>query len=337
MVARQLARAQCAIAFLLLAQSDANKEHVTVDPELATASFNQSAEMKFKDELVPHFPKALDPKVLDPTLKKDALGYTRLVVAKSVDGTLDRKFRNCHDTYMNEKYWLQRLASTGAALARPVAFEDANRTIFLEYAGAPLSKSNLPHDWSKQLSSIINALARANCSHNDIKTGELLVDRMGRITLVDFGWASEGESNPSRGCDAAIGLGGVFKCPTGFNDTCSISRVLGHVLLGVKTSHKVKGKLLRTLYPCAALAGSSASIDVSAPTQSSKLPVSWRGLDSDLALRLKLAPLLKHACRFNASIDGKQDDRRSDNCVAKLEKQVNDWTTAACELTSQPW
>ena len=59
----------------------------------------------------------------------------------------------------------------------------------MSYSGENLTKENIPEDWREQISHIISTLKKFNCSHNDIKPTDLLVQN-NNIMLIDFQWAT---------------------------------------------------------------------------------------------------------------------------------------------------
>lgn len=82
--------------------------------------------------------------------------------------------------------WLLRL---GPSIC-PRVFEHRGQLLSMSYEGEPVSIYNLPLDWREQAQIILDALRAANCSHNDIKKGNLVVAN-GKLKIIDFGFATE--------------------------------------------------------------------------------------------------------------------------------------------------
>lgn len=168
-------------------------------------------------------------------LKNDVSGKTVLSVSKTVSRKWDEKNIN---VYENEKKWLEKLKDTDI-IARPIHFDDENRIITTEYAGEQLDKDNLPADWEAQRDKILEALAKHNCRHNDIKPTELVIQD-GKIRLVDFGWAYDYQTpNP---VDWPNGLGDNFKCGDHFDDKCSFNKSVNHILSQNETKDEQRTK-----------------------------------------------------------------------------------------------
>jgi tRNA A-37 threonylcarbamoyl transferase component Bud32 len=58
----------------------------------------------------------------------------------------------------------------------------------MEYAGVPLTKETLPHNWRQQISEILKTFQKHKIIHRDIKQKNLLVLE-GKLTLIDYGWS----------------------------------------------------------------------------------------------------------------------------------------------------
>jgi len=69
-----------------------------------------------------------------------------------------------------------------------------NDYIITTYSGEPLNKKNKPANIQVQIDEILKVLSAEQIRHNDIKSGELLIDKLGNLVLVDFGWAMIKES-----------------------------------------------------------------------------------------------------------------------------------------------
>ena len=83
--------------------------------------------------------------------------------------------------------WLRRLGGTGVC---PRLIEADDAEIRMGYCGEPVFRGNLPADWREQAEELLAALRRGGCAHNDIKCENLTVAD-GRLTLIDFGFATE--------------------------------------------------------------------------------------------------------------------------------------------------
>lgn len=93
-----------------------------------------------------------------------------------------------------EVSWLSKLQSTGIV---PQLLSYTADTLTLDYRGEPVRKYNLPADWRRQASDILATLSQHGCCHNDIKCDNLVVLN-GKLSLIDFGWATRiGEDIPS--------------------------------------------------------------------------------------------------------------------------------------------
>ena len=95
------------------------------------------------------------------------------------------------------------------AMCNVVLLGDVNtRTLSMPDVGSRVTAATLPADWEEQLRSIEEALAEADCAHNDGSIGNLLVSSLGRLRVVDFGLAyraSTGDSSCNGLCAAADG------------------------------------------------------------------------------------------------------------------------------------
>lgn len=123
----------------------------------------------------------------------------------SLDGQIDEKgtsqFQLTEDLYIKktpnaytkfgilerEIYWLEKLKKWNRT---PNIIRKDSKSLTIEYAGQQLNRQNLPKDYKKQIQDIIAGLKHYNCSHNDIWTSNLLVDK-GIIKIIDFQWATK--------------------------------------------------------------------------------------------------------------------------------------------------
>lgn len=83
-----------------------------------------------------------------------------------------------------EVYWLTNLKDTGFV---PKLLKVKDLSLYLEYIGPTISKSNIPKDAEKQVLNILLTLNEYNCLYNDWKPENLLV-RNNKLYLIDFGW-----------------------------------------------------------------------------------------------------------------------------------------------------
>ena len=87
-----------------------------------------------------------------------------------------------------------------------------------------MTKSNAPKNLKEQFKKILDDMKSVNVQHNDIKIGELLINKQGKISLCDFGW---GSVNNDLGC----GVKNIWSCnnkkkPGGwFDDTNALKRL----------------------------------------------------------------------------------------------------------------
>ena len=79
--------------------------------------------------------------------------------------------------------------------------DDINKTLIFRNVGIPLTKKNKPKNLKIQFKKILSDMKSVNVKHNDIKHGEILINKNGKIFLCDFGWAS---INDDFGCGIKI-------------------------------------------------------------------------------------------------------------------------------------
>jgi serine/threonine protein kinase len=99
--------------------------------------------------------------------------------------------------------------------------DDVNKILIFENVGKPLcDKKKVPKDIKEQFNKILSDMKSLNIQHNDIKIGEVLIDKNNKIYLCDFGWAS---INNCLGCGIDIYNG---KKPYGIkNDDNTLKRL----------------------------------------------------------------------------------------------------------------
>lgn len=91
-----------------------------------------------------------------------------------------------HGIEAREIHWLAAMAPSGLV---PRLLGHTPGLLRMNYVGEPTRHYNLPKNWRDQAERILAALEAAGCCHNDIKCDNLMV-RDGKLTLVDFGWAT---------------------------------------------------------------------------------------------------------------------------------------------------
>ena len=67
---------------------------------------------------------------------------------------------------------------------------DIHKILIFKNVGIPLTLQNKPSNFNIQFNQILKDMRRINVQHNDIKMGELLIDKDKKLYLCDFGWAS---------------------------------------------------------------------------------------------------------------------------------------------------
>jgi tRNA A-37 threonylcarbamoyl transferase component Bud32 len=123
-----------------------------------------------------------------------------------------------------EIFWLNKLFDFDRT---PNIIEHGDDFIKMEYVGERLNKTNLPYDWEEQVKYILNSLNKYECSHNDIKPEDILVNN-GLLYIIDFGWSTPiGSEIPSNWPD----LGDDFKISKhNFNDEHSFNKTINMIL-----------------------------------------------------------------------------------------------------------
>lgn len=82
----------------------------------------------------------------------------------------------------NEAVWLKKLEQMSWA---PKLIKADAEGILMTYVGKPVTAITLPVDWKDQVTTILSDMVKIPCSHNDIKTEEILILN-GKIHLIDF-------------------------------------------------------------------------------------------------------------------------------------------------------
>ena len=98
--------------------------------------------------------------------------------------------------------------------------DDTNQILIFSNVGIPLTTCNKPKNIKEQFDNILKDMESVSVKHNDIKQGELLINKSGKIFLCDFGW---GTVNNELGCGINIFNG---KKPSGnHNDKDALLRL----------------------------------------------------------------------------------------------------------------
>ena len=101
-----------------------------------------------------------------------------------------------------------------------IRWKEDERTLRMEYCGAPITEKNLPFDFERQLEEIKIFLYRAGVLHRNIKPEHFLV-KEGWLYLIGWSWALF-EGQIIFGDDT---IGGAFKPPKGWDNAYSIDLV----------------------------------------------------------------------------------------------------------------
>lgn len=101
--------------------------------------------------------------------------------------------------------------------------DDINKFFIYNNVGVPVTNKNKPKDFKKQFNKILSDMKSVNVQHNDIKIGEILVDKNNKIYLCDFGW---GSINNELGCGIGLWNCNNKKKPGGyFDDNNALARL----------------------------------------------------------------------------------------------------------------
>lgn len=133
-----------------------------------------------------------------------------------------------------------------------------NNSIYMEYGGKKLDKTNVPADWQNQVKAIIAELRSRGVYHNDIKDAEVLVNDQGTIMLIDYGWAAPGPKNedigkpiPGMAIDVSNGIrgaiGGSYKAPGERDDRFSIVKAV-RTAQGLSADNKTVQDLVKDIF-----------------------------------------------------------------------------------------
>ena len=97
---------------------------------------------------------------------------------------VDVKFTNPVD-YRKEKNALEILKGTGVT-PELISTCDDNLILTMKNGGEPLTQTNMPQDYDKQVENIAKILFDKDICHNDLGSRNILVDKEGRISVIDF-------------------------------------------------------------------------------------------------------------------------------------------------------
>lgn len=140
-----------------------------------------------------------------------------------VDGHIEKtqtRYKK-YDLVENEERMLK--AAKGVHFPKLLSRDD--RTLRIEHCGEPLGAHNVPDNWLQQLEEILEELDSCGIVHRDVRLDNLMV-RDGTVRLVDFGWARLKGELDGKHPDL---LGYPNRCPLGFNDRYSMSRIIKHL------------------------------------------------------------------------------------------------------------
>ena len=118
------------------------------------------------------------------------------------------------NVYEREKY-IGSILSKFDWFPKLLYSDDDNRFFIYRHVGVPLTVKNKPKNLEKQFNEILKDMKSVNVQHNDIKHGELLIDKNNKIYLCDFGW---GSINNRLGCGIKLWDCDNKKKPGGFED-----------------------------------------------------------------------------------------------------------------------
>jgi len=148
--------------------------------------------------------------------------------------------------FEREIKWLERLQDFDRT-PDLIKIDDTYKILLTSYCGEPLKKENMPYDWDVQVKYIYSKLQEYGCCHNDIKPGDLLINK-GKIMLCDFGWATEvGEQIPTD-WPKTLGLDYAFGRHN-FNDLYSMMKSIFDICHATKQPNYCKTPNMHTHAP----------------------------------------------------------------------------------------
>ena len=105
-----------------------------------------------------------------------------------------------YNIYEREKY-LASILKDFDWFPKLLYSDDINKFFVYSNVGVPVTINNKPKDLKEQFNKILSDMKSVNVQHNDIKIGEILIDKNDKIYLCDFGWGSINKQ-----LDCGIGL-----------------------------------------------------------------------------------------------------------------------------------
>ena len=94
-----------------------------------------------------------------------------------------------YNIYEREKY-LASILKDFDWFPKLLYSDDINKFLVYSNVGVPVTRNNKPKDLKEQFKKILSDMKSVNVQHNDIKIGEILIDKNDKIYLCDFGWGS---------------------------------------------------------------------------------------------------------------------------------------------------
>jgi serine/threonine protein kinase len=88
------------------------------------------------------------------------------------------------------KFEIESLTRLNSIKHFPSILSSPDQTSFImTNNGLKVTKKNIPSDWKMQILNIADSLQKEKIIHRDIKRDNILVDKNGIISLIDFGWS----------------------------------------------------------------------------------------------------------------------------------------------------
>ena len=121
---------------------------------------------------------------------------------------------NEYNVYEREKY-IGTILNNFDWFPKLIYSDDIHKFFIYRNVGVPVTKENKPNDLEKQFNKILEDMKSVNVQHNDIKIGEILIDKNKKIYLCDFGW---GSINNELGCGIGLWNSNKKNKPGGYQD-----------------------------------------------------------------------------------------------------------------------